>query len=110
MVTLVDGPCVGTYMVKRAPTFLRAVQIINFFGEGETDLLDQIEDTPDDDEKVFVYKREGDAFRAHIHGPKVTGWYQVANYRFLPEVDGETLRDNKQWQDWCIKQGGDQHV
>ncbi len=44
MLTLVDGPCKGTYLVKRAPIYLRAVKDIE---DGiKMDVLDQIEDRP----------------------------------------------------------------
>ena len=98
-VQLLDGPCKGDYLVKRSPVFLRAVKK----GTGETDLLDQVDDTPAADEKVFIYHAEGMIGTIHIHGNKeVRGWWAMAKYRFMPDVDGEELRDNTIWQDWAI--------
>lgn len=96
-VELVDGPCKGNYLVKRAPVFLRAVHKEN----GENDLLDQVEDMPATDEKVYVYHMEGSPGTVHIHGAKIHGWYALARYYYLPDVDGETLRDNATWQAWA---------
>ncbi len=111
MLTLVDGPCAGTFMVKRAPLFLRAVLKAQLDGTGETDVLDQIDDTPTANEKVYVYKMEGQASAIHINasgkgGKDLTGFWAMANYRYLPDVDGEQLRDNEKWQSWILKQIG----
>ena len=108
MVQLVDGPCQCAYMVKRAPRYIRAVKDKL---TGETDLLDQIEDTPNDSEEVFVYKlEEGTSGTVHLdgrgkNGKRFGGWYAMREYRHLPEVNGEELRDNNVWQAWATKQG-----
>ena len=118
MLQLLDGPCQGTFMVKRAPIFLRAVakpvllprepgdeegQIRTDLGE--CDVLDQLEDTPEAGEQVFVYKLQGKAGSFHIHargkdGKAISGWYAMGQYKHLPEVDGEQLRDNGRWRVW----------
>ena len=100
MLQLVDGPCEGTYFVKRAPNYLRAV----LDDKGEKDVLDLIEDTPRDSERVYVYKLDGEPGWMHIHGTKVHGFYATGTYHYLPEVDGESLRDNSKWQSWAIVQ------
>lgn len=102
MLDLVDGPCQGNYMCKRAPVFLRAV--IN--AAAGTDVLDQVDDTPAEAETVYVYRREGGAGWVHIKGPKVKGVYALGRYHYLPEVDGQALRDNKVWQAWAASQNG----
>ena len=124
MLSLLDGPCKGTFMVKRAPLFLRAVakpvllprerdaeegQIRTDFGE--CDVLDQLNDTPADGEQVFVYQLQGKAGSFHIHargkdGKALSGWYAMGEYKYLPDVDGEQLRDNVKWQAWVIQQYG----
>jgi hypothetical protein len=98
MLTLNDGPCKGTFMVKRAPVFLRAV----IDGKGETDVLDQVEDMPKKDEKIYVYKRVGLENMCHIKMVKrsESGWYALADYWQIKDVDGEQFRDNSQWQMW----------
>jgi hypothetical protein len=109
MLQLRDGPCKGTFMVRRAPLFLRAVlraQLVE--GEGQTDVLDQLEDTPAADEKVFVYHRQGEAGAFHIlargkDGKALSGWYATGQYKHLPDVDGEQLRDNGRWRVWVAQ-------
>jgi hypothetical protein len=94
-------------MVKRAPQFLRAVIRAQLDGTGETDVLDQPEDTPACSEKVYIYQIQGNAATVHLHargkdGKKLSGWWAMANYRYLPDVDGEALRDNRRWQSWAL--------
>lgn len=100
MLQLVDGPCRGNYMCKRSPVFLRAVKGKD--NAGNTDVLDLIEDTPTSGEAVYIYQLEGEAFTAHLNfGGGRIGWYQVGTYHYLPDVDGEALRDNEKWQAWA---------
>lgn len=101
-VELLDGPCKGAYLVKRCPMFLRAVPN----GTGENDLLDQVEDSPAKDEKIFIYQMEGNPGWIHLSmSPKSkSGFYAMAKYRYLPEIDGERFRDNAVWQEWATEQ------
>lgn len=101
MLSLVDGPCKGSFMVKRAPLFLRAVKKTELDGEGETDVLDQLEDTPAADEEIYVYERFGGTGWVHIDGKGIHGTYVIATYRLMPEVDRGPLRDNAAWQAWA---------
>lgn len=100
MLELKDGPCEGVYYCKRAPYRLRAV--VN--GQGEKDVLDLVDDTPADDEKVYIYRLEGEPGWMHIHGTKIHGFYATGTYFHMPEVDGEALRDNAKWQEWALAQ------
>ena len=104
MLELIDGPCKGTFFVKRAPVYLRCVK--NQLTE-EIDVLDQLEDTPQGFESVYVYKLQGDAGWMHIRGTKIHGFYALGKYKYLPEVDGEVLRDNSAWQAWAMSQNLD---
>jgi len=97
MLQLIDGTCKGTYFCKRVPVFLRAVED----GNGNKDVLDLIDDTPKPTEKVYVYKLEGEPGWMHIHGTKIHGFYATGTYRHMPDVDGETLRNNEDWQKWA---------
>ena len=99
MVTLSDGPCKGYYFVRRAPLFLRAV----LDKMGETDVLDQLDDTPKASESVHIYEREGEAGWMHVRGRGFSGFYACATYHHLPDVVGQELRDNLTWQDWATK-------
>jgi hypothetical protein len=99
MLQLLDGPCQGTYLVLRAPAYLRAV----LDDKGKKDVLDLVEDTPGESEKVHVYKREGGSATAHLNfGGGRGGWYAMAVYHYMPSVDGEKLRDNAKWQAWAL--------
>ncbi|KKL26707.1 hypothetical protein LCGC14_2392600 [marine sediment metagenome] len=101
MLNLVDGPCKGSYMVKRAPVFLRAVKGKD--NAGNTDVLDQVEDTPSTAESVYVYQLQGEAGWIHLQlSPRSrSGFYALGEYKYLPDVDGEALRDNGAWQAWA---------
>lgn len=101
MLTLIDGPCKGTYMCKRAPVFLRAVKGLD--NAGNCDCLDQLNDKPNSGEKVYVYERQGEAGTVHLYyGGNKGGWYALASYHHLADVDGEQLRDNATWQEWAL--------
>jgi hypothetical protein len=101
MLDLIDGPCKGTYMCKRAPIFLRAVKD----KDGNTDVLDLREDTPRENETIYVYRLQGDPYVIHINlGGGRGGWYAGGGYQHLPEVNGELLRDNVAWQKWATEQ------
>ncbi len=104
MLTTVDGPCKGTFMVTRAPVFLRVVKKTELDGSGHLDVLDQPEDKPDDDEFVFVYERFGPTGTVHIDGTGIHGAFVIASYRLMPAVDGQALRDNNIWQAWARQQ------
>ena len=103
MLQLLDGPCEGTYLCKRAPVFIRAVKGKD--NAGNTDVLDLVEDTPTSGESVYVYQLQGDAGTVHLNfGGGKGGWYMMGTYRYLPDVDGEMLRENGQWQIWAKSQ------
>lgn len=97
MLNLIDGPAKGVYYCKRAPLFLRAI----VGADGEKDCLDLIEDEPKPGEEVFVYVREGSAGMVHINGTKIHGFFASGNYKFMPDVEGDELRDNDAWQIWA---------
>jgi len=101
MLNLIDGPCKGTYLAKRAPVFLRAVKGKD--NAGNTDVLDQVEDTPSNAESVYVYHLQGEAGWIHLKmSPRSrSGSYALGEYKYLPDVDGEALRDNTAWQGWA---------
>lgn len=101
MIELKGGPCEGSYMVKRAPVYLRAV----VDGEGKKDVLDLVEDTAKDEEQLFIYKLEGEAGVVHLNfGGGKGGWYALGTYHYLPDIEGEPLRNNSEWQKWALAQ------
>ncbi len=100
MITLVGGPVAGIYEVKRAPLFLRGV--VDTVTK-EIDVLNELADEPKPTEKVFVYKRQGEVTPVHLNfGGGKGGFYAMAEYRFLDDIDGELFRATEPWRTWCI--------
>jgi hypothetical protein len=105
MSRLVDGPAAGTSLVNaRAPWFLRIV----IDESGKVDCLDQFEDTPRADERVYVYETvpgtaTGPAL-VRLARPSRCVWMQMGEYHHRPDVDGEQLRETDSWRAWCQAQ------
>ena len=100
-----QGPAHGKFVsIKRLPMFLR----VTIDAAGKVDALDQLDDEPRADEKLFVYRMiPGSESHCFVDGrdPK-TGkrWGRQesgARYRFVEsQPDDETLRDKAKWGDW----------
>jgi hypothetical protein len=84
LLMLMDGPCLGSYEVARAPITLRAV----VSATGKKDVLDLLEDAPGDDEEVFVYRRHGAAGHACMRGP--TRCLTTLDYHYVGALDRDT--------------------
>lgn len=111
---LIDGPVEGTFAVRYAPVFLRAVVARD---SGILDVLDERTDTPNENEEVYVYKLlKGSGAHMHLnfhvdvqfdeegeHIHPDTGFYASGLYYWMPEVDGELLRDNRTWEQWVFQ-------
>jgi len=99
VITLLDGPAKGTYMCKGAPLFVRATLDASDKG----DVLDQVDDVALPVERIYIYERCGQASIVHMNmgRRKGTGFYARADYRYLPDVDGEALRDNAAMKAWA---------
>jgi hypothetical protein len=101
---VLDGPAAGFEATgRRAPTFLRFVQDC---GTGKWDVLDALDDTPRENEDVYVYQIVAGTFsqvfidyrapgKRHLDGA-----YQSGEYRHMESVDGNTLRDTETWRAW----------
>ena len=101
MIRFLNGPAMGkTLMLKRAPRFLRVVQ----GNDGEFDALDQVDDSPRDDERIVVYEIKGKPAMVHLNmGRKGGGWYPVAEYLIVPEQPEDAkVRSTPAWQAWCL--------
>ncbi len=105
-VVLVDGPAAGTYSVRRAPYFLRAVMNNR---SGTRDLLDQLNDEPRPIEAVYVYEAEPGS----LWDPDMlarTGTFICpppgahGRYHHRADVDGEQLRTTAAWRAWARAQ------
>jgi hypothetical protein len=101
-----DGPAEGKVLqLSRTPMpyFLRVTQK----PDGTIDALDQVEDTPEDDEKIFVYRKISDDGTVHVDGRDKDGkrfgrWYTCCTYA-LHETQPEdaVLRGKDSWPAWC---------
>lgn len=99
---ILDGPAVGQeFVLRRAPVMLRVVH-----GPRGWDALDQPEDSPADNETVYVYRMEGEATVIHVSirgaGRKNAGYYASGHYRLLNEQPHPMhTRTNAAWAAWC---------
>ncbi|MBV9338556.1 MAG: hypothetical protein JO262_11505 [Solirubrobacterales bacterium] len=92
MISFREDPAHGkTLTLQRAQIYLRVVH-----GPDGIDALDMPEDQPADNEVVHVYRRLGPARVMFMCGRgrgQRSGALAVADYEWLPDVDGEPLRD-----------------
>lgn len=93
---LVDGPCHGGYTAQRAPRLLRAVT-----SEDGCAVLDLQDDYPESSEDVSIYERAGTGAMLCYGGRR--GCEVARIYNYLPDVDGELLRDTQAWRMWVLK-------
>jgi hypothetical protein len=105
VITFLDGPAAEKkgLCIRRAPLFLRVV-VKTEAGKPVWDALDQLQDQPAIEEKVYAYrlvKAEG-----HVHvcrRPRGSGYFVIATYRLVddPQPTEEELRSSRKWQAWC---------
>jgi hypothetical protein len=106
VITFIGGPATARQgmLLRRAPDYLRIV----VDADGGVDALDQLVDTPQDGELVHVYRRRGGVDAAHLcyRGKQKhrSGYYAIAEYEYLADVDGEQLRDTDAWRAWAQAQ------
>lgn len=100
MITLRGGPAEGTYLVRRAPLYLRAVVDAN----GTKDVLDELSDIASPAESISVYRLVGKVGNVHVRTSKGAGFYALAEYEHLADIDGEALRRNDDWAAWAGSQ------
>lgn len=103
-VTFEDGPAAGAELALRsAPIYMRVVIDET---SGKVDALDQAGDTPNVGELVHVYRRATYSGAAHVcyrgKRKRESGWYVMASYTHVAEVDGESVRMNEAWRQWCL--------
>lgn len=105
MSKFIDGPAAGvTLELRRAPVFLRVV----IDPAGKVDALDQLDDTPAANEKIFVYRIDPKTlFRAHVcrrsKGQR-SGWIESGDYRLHPSQPGDAVRETAAWQEWTTSE------
>jgi hypothetical protein len=75
--------------------------------DGKWDALDQLDDTPAEDETIYVYRNTVDHGTVHYscrdkNGRRFCRWEQVAYYRLHEsQPDDATARDNSRWAEWA---------
>ncbi len=103
MVTFTNGPAKGSPLeLRRAPLFLRVV----IGPRGKVDALDQLDDTPNDNETVHIYKRTSGVAVMFACGRGGCRGTVAADYEHYLPVFGPTcdFRNTDDWQAWCTKQ------
>lgn len=102
MSKLLDGPAGPRDLWnERATRFLRVV--VN--AEGKVDCLDQEWDEPTSTETIHVYRLvegsyHGRSFVTLAARPRRCINVATGDYQYMPEVDGESVRDNAAWRAW----------
>lgn len=99
-------------MLKRSPKFLRVVDAASPAlpglddGRHEFDALDQLEDTPAANEKIYVYVLDKHLGNCHINrGRNGGGFYPMCSYRFLVnQPDDFTMRNADAWKAYLQSQ------
>lgn len=94
-----EGPANGQVLqLRRAPRFLRIV----VDPAGKVDGLDQLDDTPADNETIHVYERQTEPVRAHLNfGGGRGGWFEMADYAHFPQQPQDhEVRATDAWQAW----------
>ena len=105
VIQFVNGPACGTTLdLKRAPLLLRVV-----IGPKGVDALDQLDDEPQADEQIHVYRLVGNVGRgiACSRGRRGGGCmsYLVARYVLHdPQPTDAAARDRESWRTWAQAQ------
>lgn len=101
MIEILDGPCEGTFTVRRAPMYLRAT--VSRLDGHKRDVLDQLEDEPARYEDVYVYRREPHTWGLVFVRPG--GRYEKGSYRLVdPQPAESDVRANAAWRVWAHAQ------
>ena len=103
MIKFLDGPAADVVLaLRRAPVLLRVVR----GPRGKWDALDQLDDTPEPNETIFVYRVVGTPTWVHFccrgKGKRESGVYWSGEYRLLDfQPTDEQMRTNEAWAAWC---------
>lgn len=106
MIKFLDGPAAGTVLqLRRAPLLLRVV----ITSQGNVDALDQLDDEPQKNETIHVYRKSKDLGSYHLccrgRNRSASGWYQQAEYSLYdPQPKDHEARDTTRWRAWCQAQ------
>ena len=91
----------------RAPMFLRGT--VN--AAGETDILNDLGDTPRSGERLHPYRRVSYGGTVNINrGRKGCVQTAVAEYVYIPGVDGSMIWYQPDWEQWVRKYAADHGI
>jgi hypothetical protein len=102
LTTFENGPAhEAKLMLRRSPYFLR----VTYNGK-DYDALDQLEDKPNPDETIYLYRITALPGWCHIRATKgAGGTYSMAHYAYVsPQPADAILRDNDAWRKWVSEQ------
>lgn len=104
MTQFIDGPAEGQALhLKRSPTFLR---VTKDRVSGSWDALDILEDTPTDEEDVYVYQLNSEPGICHTYSrkPGASGWCMIAEYKLCVEqpIYDRDKREHAHWVEWVM--------
>jgi len=105
MTTFLDGEAKDQKMeLRRCPLLLR----VTIGPDGKFDALDELDDAPEDNERIIVYRRMEKPLPIHVlHSGGRGQWLKLARYRLSPAQPAEfQARDQESWQQWCREQTG----
>lgn len=96
-----DGPAKDKVLALRSsPKFLRVV-----VGPKGVDALDQEEDIPANDERIYAYRLVECLGTCHIKTSKGGGFYSIASYKYIqPQPKDEVMRSLGWWREYCNSQ------
>jgi hypothetical protein len=107
MARFLDGPATNTrLLLRRAPVLLRVV----CNKSGKWDALDQLDDTPQSDEAIHVYRIASTPSTVHVDfldkaGRRRGDWYVDADYVFYDAQPGDAhLCTPGAWRAWTETQ------
>jgi hypothetical protein len=103
MTTFEDGPAKGQrLMLKRVAVFLRVVFDAT---SDKWDALDQLDDVPMNNEKVYAYTLVSCHGMCHINSRRGSGFYPISHYRLVAEQPPEiVMRHLNTWAQWAKQQ------
>lgn len=105
MVRFLDGPAKAIVLeLRRSPVYLRVTRK-SVAGRFVWDALDQLGDTPEENETLFAYRRVADSGWAHAFMSDRRdggGFIRRSTYCVCdPQPDQDTMRDTQRWRAWC---------
>jgi hypothetical protein len=92
-----------TLLLKRTPLFLRVV----IGADGSVDALDQPDDEPRPDERLYAYRFSADKGGAFVdgrddRGRRIGGAYRITEYSPVePQPGDDEMRTRARWVAWC---------